>query len=298
MTEARPEWVILHGENVTAILECCENEAPLWRYWGLRLPDDVTPDGPYRDGRPEPSFSLQFDQPLTIFPGGGLGWFGAPALLAHRAGQDWTFQTTQSAVDRSDEQAVITLKDDVAQIEVRIVLAIRGNVLSVSTTLTNAGTGILDVTHLASGVLPLPADAQNVRSFSGRHNTEFVPVTDTLSRSSWRRENRRGLTSHDCFPGAIVSGDGVTFGAQLAWSGNHIQQIEWIDDGRYQWQMGEGFAPGEVRLAAGESISTAEMLATCGMDANDVAQNFHAEIRQRLDWPGGNMRPRPVHLNT
>ena len=298
MTEARPEWVILHGENVTAILECCENEAPLWRYWGLRLLDDVTPDGPYRDGRPEPSFSLQFDQPLTIFPGGGLGWFGAPALLAHRAGQDWTFQTTQSAVDRSDGQAVITLKDDVAQIEVRIVLAIRGNVLSVSTTLTNAGTGILDVTHLASGVLPLPADAQNVRSFSGRHNTEFVPLTDTLSRSSWRRENRRGLTSHDCFPGAIVSGDGVTFGAQLAWSGNHIQQIEWIDDGRYQWQMGEGFAPGEVRLAAGESISTAEMLATCGMDANDVAQNFHAEIRQRLDWPGGNMRPRPVHLNT
>jgi alpha-galactosidase len=77
-----------------------------------------------------------------------------------------------------------------------------------------------------------------------------------------------------------------------------MQSIEWIDDGRYHWQMGEWLAPGEVRLAAGESIETPQMLATYAADANGVAQNFHAEIRQRTPWHGEQMKPRPVHLNT
>ncbi len=297
MVKSQPEWIILHGSDVTAVIECCKNEAPLWRYWGMRLPDGVTPGSILRESRPEPSFSPHFDQPLTIFPGVGVGWFGAPALLAHRAGADWSFQATRCDVEQNVGSAVIKLYDDVAKIELVVSLSIKGNVLTLSTSLTNRGDGVLDVAWLASGVLALPADARTVRSYSGRHNSEFVAVTDSLTRSMWRRENRRGLTSHDCFPGAIVEADGATFGAQLGWSGNHAQQIEWIDDGRYQWQMGEAFAPGEVRLAPNESISTAEMLATCGADANEVAQNFHAAVRARIDWPGGKMRPRPVHLN-
>jgi alpha-galactosidase len=289
---------VLHGHDVTVILECCQNEAPLWRYWGLRLPDGVTPDTALREARPEPSFSPHFDQPLTIFPGGGVGWFGAPALLAHRAGKDWSFQATRFDVEQGNGNAVIVLHDDVAQVQVAISLGLEDDVLTLSAELTNVGDGVLDVAWLASGVVPLPADARNVRAYSGRHNSEFVAINDPLTRSIWRRENRRGLTSHDTFPGAIIEANGATFGAQLAWSGNHVQQIEWVDDGRYQWQMGEGFAPGEVRLAAGESISTAEMLATCAADANGVAQNFHAAIRRRLGWPSGQMRPRPVHLNT
>lgn len=138
---------------------------------------------------------------------------------------------------------------------------------------------------LAAGTLPLPDDASEVRSFGGRHNNEFVTISNPLTRSTWRRENRRGLTSHDCFPGATVEAAGTTYGAQLAWSGNHALSIDWL-------------APGEVRLAAGESITTPETLAACGADANAVAQNFHAAIRQRMTWPDGKMKPRPVHLNT
>jgi alpha-galactosidase len=298
VVQSQPEWIILHGSDVTAVIECCKNEAPLWRYWGMRLPDGVTPGSILRESRPEPSFSPHFDQPLTIFPGGGVGWFGAAALLAHRAGADWSFQATRCDVEQNVGSAVIKLYDDVAKIELVVSLSIKGNVLKLSTSLTNRDDGVLDVAWLASGVLPLPADAHTVLSYSGRHNSEFVAVTNSLTRSMWRRENRRGLTSHDCFPGAIVEADGATFGAQLGWSGNHAQQIEWIDDGRYQWQMGEAFAPGEVRLAAGETIRTADMLATCGVDASIVAQNFHAAIRARMNWPGDKMRPRPVHLNT
>ena len=292
-------FLTLHGKAVSLLLELPDCEAPLWRYWGLRLPDDVVPP-PLRASRPTPSFSLDFDQPLSICPGLGVGWFGESALLAHRQGADWTFQATACVVEQTGQTAVVLLTDDVAKIAVSITLKLdaESDVLTVSTTLTNLGDATLDVQWLASGVVPLPSDACEVRSFGGRHNEEFVPITDQLTRSTWRRENRRGLTSHDCFPGAIVEAAGATYGAQLAWSGNHAQSIEWIDDGRFQWQMGEWLAPGEVRLAAGESQTTPEMLATCGADANAVAQNFHATIRQRITWPNGKMKPRPVHLNT
>ena len=293
------QFLSLHGQTVSLFLELPEREAPLWRYWGLRLPDEVAPP-PLRSSRPSPSFSLDFDQPLSIFPGLGVGWFGETALQAHRQGNDWTFQATSCVVEQNGQIAVVRLTDDISKIAVAITLNLdtKSDVLTVSTTLTNLGDTILEVQWLAAGVLPLPGDAREVRSFGGRHNDEFVPITDTLTRSTWRRENRRGLTAHDCFPGAIVEAAGATYGAQLAWSGNHEHSIEWLDDGRFQWQMGEWLAPGEVRLAAGESITTPEMLATCGADANAVAQNFHCAIRQRITWPDGRMKPRPVHLNT
>jgi alpha-galactosidase len=293
------QFLTLHGNAVSLILELPEAEAPLWRYWGPRLPDDVALE-PLRASRPTPSFSLDFDQPLSLFPGLGFGWFGQSAVLAHREGNDWTFQATSCAVEQTGQSAVVRLTDDVVKIAVTIALSLdaESDVLSVSTVLTNLSDATLDVQWLAAGVLPLPGDAREVRSFGGRHNDEFVPITDPLSRSTWRRENRRGLTSHDCFPGAIVEAAGATYGAQLAWSGNHMQSIEWLDDGRFQWQMGEWLAPGEVRLAAAESITTPEMLVTCGVDANAVAQNFHTAIRQRLTWPDGKMKSRPVHLNT
>jgi alpha-galactosidase len=293
------QFLTLHGKAVSLILELPDGEAPLWRYWGARLPDGTALQ-PLRASRPTPSFSLDFDQPLSLFPGLGVGWFGETALLAHRGGNDWTFQATACAVEQNGQTAIISLIDDVAKIAVTMTLILDGDsdVLTLSTTLTNIGDTSLDVQWLASGTVPLPGNAQTVQSYGGRHNDEFVPITDQLTRSTWRRENRRGLTSHACFPGAVVEGAGVSYGAQLAWSGNHAQSIEWLDDGRFQWQMGEWLAPGEVQLAAGESITSPDMLATCGADANAVAQNFHAAIRKSIPWPDGAMKPRPVHLNT
>lgn len=293
-------WIVLHGRGTSLVLEAVPGEAPLWRYWGPRLEGDALPTDPLRTDRPTPSFSPEFDQPLSLVPGLGQGWFGEPGLKAHRDGRDWTFQATDCGVAHGDQRVDVTLSDAVARITVAVTLALDpgSDVLTISTTLTNRGDAPLEVQWLAAAVLPLPDHARAVRSFSGRHNTEFVPVDDMLTRSQWRRENRRGLTSHDCVPGAVVQADGCAYGAQLAWSGNHCQLIDWVDDGRFQWQLGEALMPGEVRLAAGESLTTPEVLATCAPDADGVAQNFHAAIRARMDWPGGAMRPRPVHLNT
>ncbi len=221
---------------------------------------------------------------------------------------DWAQSATRCTVGRPDAAtAIFNLTDAVADIVVAITARLdpATDVMTLSTTLTNSGNAALDVQWLAAACVPLPADAQSVHSLAGRHNSEFVPVVDQLSRSQWRRENRRGLTSHDAFPGARVAcADGTVFAVQFTWSGNHANIIDYVDDGRWQWQMGEWLAPGEVILATGESITTPDMLATVSAQgANGTMWNFHRAIRARVTWPGNTgpdskMRPRPVHVNT
>ncbi|MBK7613029.1 MAG: alpha-galactosidase [Burkholderiales bacterium] len=302
------QYAVLHGRATSLVLEVHADEAPLWRYWGPRLPEGAAPFMPLRDTRSLPSFNLDFDQPLTVAPTSGVGWFGQSALLAHREGRDFAQAFTQCELEWVTPQRALKvhLTDSVAALRLTVNLSLdEHDVLLVQSTLTNTGTAPLDVQWLAAGTLPLPGQAREVRSYAGQHMHEFMLQVDALSRSQWRRENRRGRTSHDCFPGAVVTTPGATehaglvYGAHLAWSGNHAQTIEWLHDGQYQWQQGEWLAPGEGLLAPGATLTTPEVVASCSAQGlNGLAANFHAELRARLNWPGGAMRARPVHLNT
>lgn len=306
-----PEFLVLHGRHSSVVIEQHADEGPLWRYWGPRLPQGTTPGMALRATRPLPSFMLDHDQPLTVMPGLGVGWFGQSALLAHRAGRDFTLAFGRSEVvwEQPERALALHLTDSTARLHATVHLSLdEHDVLRLRTTLRNDGPAHeppLDVQWLAAASLPLPPECQQVRSYAGQHNHEFLLQTDDLSRSTWLRESRRGRTSHDCWPGAVVTTAGATehqglvYGAHLAWSGNHQQRIEWLHDGSYHWQLGEWLAPGELRLAAGESLSTPEVVASLSTQGlNGLAHNFHAELRRRLPWAGGTMKPRPVHLNT
>lgn len=308
-SSASPSYLTLHSRHSSLVLELPRDEAPLWRYWGPRLPDAPEPGSALRETRPLPSYMLDVDQPLTVAPSFGVGWFGQSALLAHRQGQDFAQAFNHCSVDwqRPHEAVTLTLLDEVAQLrlELRLDLQHDSDVLTVSTRLTNMGAQALDVQWLAAGTLPLPGHSRTVRYYAGQHVNEFIEKNDPLARSLWKRESRRGRTSHDCFPGAVVltegatDFDGLVYGAHLAWSGNHQQTIEWLHDGQYQWQMGEWLAPGECLLQPGQSWETPQWIASCSTaGCNGLAANFHTELRRRLRWDQGRMRPRPVHLNT
>ena len=243
------EFVVLNSRHSTLVLEAPAGEAPIWRYWGPRLPDGTTPGTALRDTRPMPPFMLDFDQPLTVFPTFGVGWFGQSALLAHRAGQQFAQALNGCEIEWHEAERALTLHlvDTVAALRVDIDLTLdeASDVLVVCSAITNLGDTPLDVQWFAAGTLPLPGRVQAVRSYAGQHVNEFMLQTDTLSRSLWQRENRRGRTSHDCFPGAVVTtpgagdDDGLVFGAHLAWSGNHRQAIEWLPDALSRRRDGE-----------------------------------------------------------
>ncbi|MBU6207788.1 MAG: alpha-galactosidase, partial [Alphaproteobacteria bacterium] len=301
----RPEIITLQGRNQSLVWEVVDGGAPLWRYWGPRLGDRA--EVPAHGKRTSPSFSLDEDVPLSIFPTFGVGWYGQTALLAHRAGTDFAQSVTRCAWERDGQTIRFILTDDVAHIEARLSFALdpASDVLTLSTSLTNTGDAPLEVHWLAAATLPLPADAASVLSYSGRHSAEFQEQVEPLGSSLWRRENRYGITSHADFPGALVLMPGSTdhggtvYGAQLAWSGNSAQTIDTPDEGLRLWQLGAWLAPGEIILAPGETLETPQLLATCSTTGRDgIARNFHASIRTRATWPGGKMRPRPVILNT
>ena len=303
------EFLHLQGRNSSLVIEHHADEAPLWRYWGPRLPEGGGPEAALRQTRPLPSFMLEHDQPLTVVPTFGVGWFGQSALLAHREGRQFAQAFTRCGVQwqRPGTSVVLSLHDPVAELQLDLSLSLdpQTDVLSVRTTLHNRSETPLDVQWLAAGTLRLPGHCHEVRSYAGQHMHEFLLQVDPLSRSLWRRESRRGRTSQDTFPGAVVTTPGATehaglvYGAHLAWSNNHQQTIEWLHDAQYQWQLGEWLAPGEGRLAPGASLQTPELVASCSTEGlNGLAANFHAALRARLPWAGGRMKPRPVHLNT
>ena len=306
--EASAEYIVLHGSRTSAIIEARSGEAPLWRYWGPRLPDSCLPMTPLRDGRAIPPASMEFDQPLSVVPTFGVGWYGQSALLAHRSGRQFAQSFDLCEVEwRTPAQSVVFhLEDSVARIRLSLTLDIdRHDVLRLQSRLVNIGDDVLDVQWLAAGTVPLPGRADHVRSYAGQWANEFLLQIEPLGRSLWQRQNRRGRGSHDTFPGAVVTlpgaseHEGLVFGAHLAWSGNHQQTIEWLHDEQFQWQMGEWLAPGELRLQPGAEVESPVMLASCSVAGlNGLAANFHAAVRGILRWPGGEMRPRPVHLNT
>jgi alpha-galactosidase len=292
----------LHGRASSLVLEVVPGGAPLWRYWGPRLPEEALPEAALAATRPLPTFALDKDVALSVFPLLGEGWFAQSALLAHRAGTDWAQAATAADVKRESDALVVRLADSVFALEavIRLALDPETDVLTISAQLKNTGAGALDIQWLAAASLPLPPDTLRMHFYNGRHQAEFGPQVQELTRSLWRRENRRGLTSHDAPPtGFAETAGGHVYAAHLAWSGNCVQQAEWLDDGRYLWQFGEWLAPGEVRLEPGETLETPELIATFSADGrNGAMQNFHAAIRKRMTWPGGAMRPRPVQINT
>lgn len=308
------EHIALHGRDSSVVIEFSSHEAPLWRYWGKRL-QHWHGQGAYmlRDTRPLKTNILDFDQPLSICVGLGLGWFCAPSVLAHRAGQDCFVQFTQARYEYhvQDNALTLYLVDSVTRIEVQqhIRLDKDTDVLSMRSVLVNrddrADGAPLDVQWLAAATLPLDTRCATVQSYKGQWANEFLVCKDSLEQGTWRRDSRRGRNGHDQFPGSLVltheSGlhEGLVYAAQLAWSGNHSQLIERLPDGGLQWQLGEWLAPGELRLQAGQELASPEVVAVCSPHGlNGVAQAFHAAARARVQWPGGAMRSRPVHLNT
>ena len=325
-------YVHLRHPRCSVLLECTPEGRVLWRHWGapLRALPISTPEqsviehtchqldalvGGAFNRRVVPPSSL--DQPLgsTVLPGFGLGESGAAAALAHRAGRDFTLDLRLKKVDSwwCSKQAsgeppgvVLRLSDEVARIEAAVFMRLTASgALCMHTEITNADPEPLTLQWLAAATLVFPERAAEVLSLYGHWAHEFQVQRLPLQRAVWRRESIRGRTGHDGFPGfyLLASGctrdDGEAWAAQLAWSGNYALQVEPLDDGRWQAQLGEWLAPGEVSLAQGESIQTPDVVSVysrCGL--NGAMQTFHAEVRARLAWPAESMRPRPIHLNT
>uniref|UniRef100_UPI002E2B65AA alpha-galactosidase n=1 Tax=Sandarakinorhabdus rubra TaxID=2672568 RepID=UPI002E2B65AA len=295
----------LHGAAWSLVLEWPQGAAPVWRQIGPRVDPAGLP--PLADLRAPATFSL--DEPVmpAAIPLAGLGWFG-PAALALRDEQGAALLPafTDWQVSGDEDHLAITGQDALAGIACTLLVCrLPGDALEWQMRLENRSALPIRVDHLASAVLPVPAGAARIIAWRGRHNAELVETAEALPEHGWQRETRGGIPGHGGPPAVLVLGEdagwhhGLACAVQLAWSGDTRIAIERDEDGGHMLSAGAMLQPGELLLAPGAAHAAPPLL--MGLSAagrNGAMAAMHAAVRARLDWPGGQMAPRPVHLNS
>ena len=295
---------LLHSAEASLVLECCDLGAPLWRHLGARVELGELP--PLADARTAASYSLDQDVPLSGAPPAGLGWFGPAVLRLSRAGVAVVPVFGAAEVVPGDTAMTIRLRDEQLGVllEQRISVA-PGGAFLFDARVENTGSESLNVDWLASAMVPLAASSAALIAWRGRHNAELQECTEPMPAQGWQRETRRGISGHGGPPGVVVLDAGASHHAglvhalQLAWSGDSRIAVERDDEGFWTLSAGAVLQPGEVVLVPGESYAAPQaILAVSTHGRNGAAAQQHAAVRALLRWPGGTMRPRPVHLNS
>lgn len=297
------EVFALHSGDGSLVWEADDGSAPAWRHFGPRL----TADGiwPIRDQRAPASYSLDDDVPFAVAPAAGLGWFGPSAMCLRRGSVALVPAMAGASVAGDAGSVRIVTRDPVVGVELEQVFEAVGGAFVCRSIVRNIGSETFEVDWLSSALLPIAGSAREIVSWRGRHNAELVECREPMPQHSWVREGRRGISGHGGPPGLFVLDEGATYHAgtvralQLAWSGDARIEVERDDEGFWTLNAGAVLQPGEASLAPGESWQSPDAIVTVSTSGrNGAAQAFHDAVRARIRWPGGAMRPRPVHLNS
>ena len=249
------------------------------------------------------------------------GWSGTPGL----SGYAEDVRLSPSGYLWSPALVLVAVEAVPAARSLRVVLESPGNAepvdgqrmprLEVVVELELAASGVLKsrqtVTNLAEATfslssfdvtLPLPQRASEILDFSGRWPRERQPQRRSLTDGTWLRESRHGRPGHDAAFLMIAGTPGFGFrsgevwATHVAFSGDQRLWAESSATGFTSVGAGELLAPGEVRLARGESYSTPQVVSTWSADGIDgLTRRFHEFVRARR---GGPMSPRKVIINT
>lgn len=304
---APPPFVRLDAAGVTLLLDLRSGQAGIL-YFGPALGADTTPesvaDALVRSIPPSaPSVELR----IALTPLMATGHVGIPGLSGHRDGRSFAPLPRLRNVTVEGQSVTLHAIDDAnaLALDQMLLLDPQSGVLRATSAITNQGDEPYTLDHLAAPCFPLPSWAVDHIAFTGRWAGEFMTTRERIPPGVTMRQNRRGRTSHDCFPGAIVlSADasarhGEAMAFHLGWSGNHVHHIERLADGRGVVSFGELLLPGECRLAAGETYRTPVLfVAVDDGGTNAVAKRLHGHVRNAVLPASVATRPRPVHYNS
>ncbi len=281
---------------------------PTVLHWGAPLADPSSDDA-LRSALAPPIVHGGLDSvaPLSLLPEHGSGYMDRPGIEGFRSdGSGWAPRFVLEQVSTGDDAdrswATVRSVDANAGLVVDAEFEVNRASDALRTRVTVRNTGTSDYTLSAvRQTLPLPADAREALTFSGRWGKEFIEVRQPLATGSVVVENRTGRTSHGRVPVAFAGTTGFSndFGTVRAvhveWSGNSFVAADASTDGRRSLQAGELLLPGEVVLAANESyVSPWVCWAYSGFGTNGVSSTFHRELRRRPNHPSV---ARPVTLN-
>lgn len=302
------DYVVLSAGDTQLRLKCKPGEPPEWRYFGPNLPGDYTETVINMHTRQHAPGSPDREVAASLLNGMGAGWAGPPGFAAHRGGQDWASRfVLRAAQQDAPNQVQLITEDNNTQVAAthRLTLNTDSEVVTVETEIENFGDHALSLDWCS--VLCIPVDARFTRllGFAGRWANEFQTETIDAFHGTYLRENRAGRTSHDSFPGLILTQPstsqthGHCMGFHLGWSGNHSLRLDRLSDGRAQFMAGEYFWPGEMQLMPGARYTTPRLyIGQSQMGLNGLSHKFHTHVRSDIIQEQVRRQPRPVHFNT
>ena len=298
-------WYRLHGNKSTVVLKSAAQGLPEIVYWGGRLNEvideelagltDTVITGGYLDQFPA----------LSIVPELGAGFHGEAGLEGHRQRHDWAPRFRVTGTEQMDDAIVFECHDPVARLrlDIEVCMDVDTDVLALRSTLTNLADGEF-LLHRLSNTVSLPGQADELLTFNGHWAREFVSERQRWPGNRVIKENRKGRTSSDAFPGIVAGSAGFTeqhgevFGLHLATSGNHrIVAEKALQGGRYI-QAGEWLYPGEIALGKDQSYATPWLYGSwSGEGLSRMSLQFHRFLKKRLQLDVA-ARPRKVHFNS
>jgi alpha-galactosidase len=318
----------LRAAGVSIIVDTRGTGVPAVLHWGrdLGATDAAALDALAAASVPAVSpSSIDVPLRLSLVPGLAEGWSGRPAVELFRdaSGADGVgaahalraprFELVPGSVTVSTsgetgaaDAAGGSLSFELVDPDASVALATRleltpEGVLRMRHRIENAGRSPLGVAR-ATIVLPVPARAGELLDFSGLWAHERRPIRRTLEHGVHAREGRHGRGGHDAafLLAAGTPGFGFRTGEvwamHVAWSGDTELWAERSPLGPATLGGGELLAPGEVALAAGESLETPWTVAVYSPEGLDgVSDRLHPWVRS---WSTIAGRPRPVVLNT
>ncbi|MCO8270232.1 alpha-galactosidase [Actinoplanes sp. TRM 88003] len=285
----------LQAAGTSFVLDARGPQPPSVVHWGAALGDLADDDLAALVSSAVPAVppsSLDSAPRLSLLPTAADGWSGRPAFAARH------FRTR--SVDRpSPGSVLVSLAADGLEVAIEIELSAQG-VLRLRHRLTNTNEQSYDVNSL-NVVLPVPTRACELVDFAGLWAYERKAQRHPLRTGIWSRETRHGRPGHDD-PFLMMLGtpgftfdEGEVWATHLAWSGDKQLWAERSTLGPTVLGAGELLAPGEVRLAPGESYETPWTVAVWSGDGIDgLSARLHEWIRSRR----APLKPRPVVLNT
>ncbi|MEZ5871944.1 MAG: glycoside hydrolase family 36 N-terminal domain-containing protein, partial [Nitratireductor sp.] len=260
--------------------------------------------------RPVLHASLDTNEPVSLHPESGRGFLGHPALIGNRSSisaPGWAGRFSMRGNKRIADGVIFNLADEERALflEMTIRLDPQSDVATFSSRLTNTGDTPFDIDWLAAPVIAPGQEYDQHLSFHGRWCAEFDIERSPIPLGLTKRENRRGRTSHEAFPGMVMLSkntseqQGPCLGLHLGWSGNHRIILERLSTGDIQIQAGVLLFSGEAVLGPGETMETPPLyVAHSDHGLNAMSQKLHTHVRTHvLKFPQPS-KPRPVTVNT
>ncbi|EAR09389.1 alpha-galactosidase [Reinekea blandensis] len=245
------------------------------------------------------------EQPiLSIAPSYADPTFMNPAIRIHQDRQGWAPQWQIKDVNSDQTTLSYRLVDPKTGLELRwtATACVENDVFSFDVDLIQTGDQQVSLEQWLT-TLPVPTPLTKATTFTGRWIQEFQPRHHQIDFGTLEFTNLKGRTSHDHFPGVILSSrqsdetHGECLGLHLGWSGNHCQRIERSQNGLTQYQAGVAFMPGEMVLKPGDTFTAPTLYATYSTSGlAGIAEHFQSFVRNHILTLTD--KPRPVHINT